>query len=202
MVVKTLQAANDTNDCTAKIMITPYSAFFSFAIPMVYIYPLYIKMITYCFLQYPIRLYTPLFHVDTLSTKKKSASSALICCALHQREEAVWEPSFRVKEREVHHHPIMRILAGYSPMPPSKLRPYLGILTYFKGEKVPLKKTWQNLAASQISFIAPFVQHRYPQGVALLDDHVDSSTVASKYLGEDPTDPKTTSPRRCSTVEF
>ena len=28
IVVETLQEANDTNDCTAKIMITPYSAFF------------------------------------------------------------------------------------------------------------------------------------------------------------------------------
>lgn len=38
---------------------------------------------------------------------------------------------------------------------------------------------------------APFVPHRYPQGVASLDDHVDSSTVASKYLGRVPRDPTT-----------
>ena len=54
------------------------------------------------------------------------------------------------------------------------------------------KTWWPSLAASQIRNGAPFVQHRYPQGVALLDDHGDSSTVASKYLGEDPRDPKTT----------
>lgn len=80
-------------------------------------------MITYCFLEYPIILYTYLFHVDTLSTKKNSASSALICCALHQREEAVLEPSgCKRLLRLTRPHPIMRILAGYSPMPPRKIK--------------------------------------------------------------------------------
>ena len=52
-------------------------------------------------------------------------------------------------------------------------------------QKVPLKKRWAVFSSLTIfDHCAPFVQHRYPQGVASLDDHVDSSTVASKYLGE------------------
>lgn len=73
-------------------MSTAYSAFFLLAIPMVYISIVY-KNDYISFFQYPIILYTHLFHVDTLSTKKNLPQSALICCALHQREEAVWEPS-------------------------------------------------------------------------------------------------------------
>lgn len=163
-------------------------------------------MITYCFLEYPIRLYTHLFHVDTLSTKKK------VCL---QRPHLLCPPStgrgrlgaFRVQEiaashqASSHHENIRRLLSNaiHLKIRPDFLREVVTLFFWF--QRVPLKKTWQNLAASQISFIAPFVQHRYPQGVASLDDHVDSSTVASKYLGEIRWIRRRHLPR-CSTVEF
>ena len=137
--------------------------------------------------------------------KKICLTHALIWCALHQREEAVWEPSgWKRLLRLTRPHPIMRILAGYSPMPPRKLRPDFlrEVVTLFKGyQKVPLKKNVGLFSFSQFSKCAPFVQHRYPQGVASLDDHVDSSMVASKYLGEIRRIRRRHLPR-CSTVEL